>query len=194
MKVKAVVSICKKSKVFSLYDDISPEGEVGAQWLGDMGAAYPLAGFPLLEEKTIYTMFDITEKQAEKIHFQRGPLPEAINFKHTDSSERMLDEAKLSIGMKGRTLMPLQTTRGLVFIDTAYLAPFADIADMLELYERTMPSGQVYIAAKTGLLLAGIILPFQAINKQFVEQLDALLAQCRIAYEENQKRATVAPQ
>lgn len=189
MKIKAVAAICKKNKRFCLYDSITESGGDGAQWLGDGFCAYPLQGLPRLEEESIYTMFDITDKQQDKIIFRRDALPEGINFKDTDACENILEDEKLSFAVDGKVLRPLHTQQGITFIDAAYLAPFADVADMLELFERVTPGGQIYIAAKTGLLLVGIIFPYNLIREEFVEKLEDLLRQCRFALAEKQRRA-----
>lgn len=188
MKIKTIAAICRKNKAFCLYDSITRDGEVGTQWLGDGRAIYPLQGLPLLEEDSIYTMFDITEKQQDKITFRCETLPEGINFSNTDQCENILDDQKLEIALDGRILKPLQTQQGIVFIDAAYLAPFADVMDLLELYERVTTSGQIYIAAKLGMFLAGVILPYDIIRKEFVEQLGGLLKQCRFALENKERR------
>lgn len=188
MKIKTIAAICRKNKAFCLYDSITRDGEVGTQWLGDGRAIYPLQGLPRLEEDSIYTMFDITEKQQDKITFRYETLPEGINFADTDQCENCLDDQKLEVVLDGRILKPLHTQQGVVFIDTAYLAPFADVVDMLELYERVTPSGQIHIAAKLGMFLAGIILPYDIIRKEFVDQLGGLWEQCRFALDNKERR------
>lgn len=189
MKIKTVAALCKKNKAFCLYDSVTREGEVGTQWLGDGFSAYPLQGLPLLEEESIYTMFDITDKQQEKITFRRDALPKGINFGDTDACENVIEDEKLSFAVDGKILRPLHTQQGITFIDAAYLAPFSDVADMLELYERVTPGGHIYIAAKTGFLLAGIIFPYDLVRKEFVEKLADLLKQCRFALSEKERRA-----
>ena len=58
-----------------------------------------------------------------------------------------------SIVYSGKTLKPLQTRRGLVFIESRYLSPVSDVLDVLELYERVTPFGAPYIVAKAGFLI-----------------------------------------
>lgn len=190
MKIKTLAAICKKAGVFCLYDRITPDGEVAEQWLGNHGAVYPLFGLPYLQESNIYTMFDFTDKQQEKIYFRHDRLPEGINFEDVDANESILDREKLTIGYAGRILRPLQTRRGLVFIDVEQLSPLADMADTLELYERQTPSGGTYIAAKSGFMLLGVVMPYNIIEKGFVEQLETLSRKCRVALDEKERART----
>ncbi|WP_317399670.1 hypothetical protein [Anaerotruncus colihominis] len=90
--------------------------------------------------------------------------------------------------MRGRVLQPLHTAQGLQFIDTKYLEPLAEYKDMLALYERTDTSGQTYIAAKNGLILVAVIMPFDAINEKFVQQLQEFTRDCKVALEIKQER------
>lgn len=191
MKIKTLAALCRKNKAFCLYDSQTESGEDGGQWLGDGRAAYPIAGLPYLEEESIYTLFDITDKQQSKILFRHEPLPGGINFEDVDPAEQPLEREKLSLAVDGKILEPLQTRRGVVFIDAAYLSPLADAADMLELYERRTEAGGTYIAAKLGLLLVGIIFPYDLIREEFVEKVETLLRQCRVALEDKKRRAEI---
>lgn len=195
MKLKTLAALCRKAGVFYLYDRITPDGEVAEQWLGDGGAVFPLYGLPHMQENNLFTLFDITDKQREKIFFRHERLPEVINFGDMDANESMLDREKLTIGHAGRVLRPLQTRRGLVFIDVAQLSPLADLADTLELYERQTESGGTYIVAKSGFMLMGVVMPYNIIEKGFVEQVETLARQCRVALDTKERtRAAVADQ
>lgn len=193
MKLKTLAALCRKSGVFYLYDRITQDGEVAEQWLGDGGAVFPLHGLPYMQENNLFTLFDITDKQRDKIFFRHEQLPtEAINFEDVDANESMLDREKLTIGHAGRVLRPLQTRRGLVFIDTAQLSPLADLADTLELYERQTGSGGTYIAAKSGFMLMGVVMPYNIIEKGFVEQLETVARQCRVALDAKERTRAAA--
>lgn len=188
MKIKTLAALCRKNKAFFLFDSVSEDGEVGTQWLGDGLAVYPLFNLPYLYEDTICTLFDIPDKQQEKIIFRHQPLPEGINFTDADAHEHITNPEKITIGYAGRVLRPIQTRKGLAFIDTAHLAPLDDIADTMELYERTTPSGGTYFAAKMGLLIAGVILPYNnALQKEFVEQLETISGKCRMAFDKAER-------
>lgn len=185
MKIKALAAICKRQKRFFLYD--GPEGST-AQWLGDGCAIYPLFKMPPLNEQNIYTIFDIPEKQQSKMHFSENPLPEGVEFADAVACENVLDPARIEIGYAGRALRPLLTSQGLVFIDVQYLAPLSDMADMIELYERVDRSGRPYIAVKNGFMLVAVIMPYDVIKPDFVEQLQGLTRNCEFALSVKQSR------
>ena len=105
MKLKKVASICSKTKIFCLYDREESGGEV-SQWLGDSSAIYPITGLPYMDEENIYSMFDISAKQQEKIIFRHQHAPEGINLSDTDPTEHRIDEESLSLVYDGGVLKP----------------------------------------------------------------------------------------
>lgn len=49
-----------------------------------------------------------------------------------------------------------------------------------------------YIAAKSGFMLVGVIMPYNIIEKGFVEQVESLAKQCRVAFEAKERARAVA--
>jgi len=96
VKLKKVASLCGKTKMFCLYDRAERD-DVVSQWLGDGYAIYPITGLPYMDEENIYSMFDISAKQQEKIIFRHGPAPEGINLDDVDPTERRLSDDGLSV-------------------------------------------------------------------------------------------------
>lgn len=192
MKIKNIAAICKKQKAVVLFNRYHSDGETVTQYMGDGAAAYPISGLPELDDESILTIFDIPEKQREDWLVRYMAIPEGINFEDTDANERMIERGDLSIVYAGKTLRPLQTRRGLVFIEHRYLSPVSDVLDVLELYERFTPSGTPYIVAKAGFLLQAVIMPYDVINAQFVERLQELTRQCALSLDlrrQEQERA-----
>ena len=144
---------------------------------------YPVSGLPELDEESILTIFDVPEKQREDWFVRVRDVPEGINFEDTDANEKMIERDNLSIIFSGHTLKPLQTRRGLVFIQSRYLSPVSDVLDVLELYERFTPNGTPYIVAKAGFLLQAVIMPYDVINAGFVERLQRLARDCAFALD-----------
>lgn len=184
MKTNKLAQLCKKRKCIILYlapDDI--------QWIGDGSAAYPAYGFPEMDEESLYTIFDIPEKDQKKIHYQNQAFPDGLSYKDIIDGENKLEAlGHIDIAAYGRTLRPLQTQMGLVFIDTKYLAPLADIEEAIDLYERIDNDGGVYIAVKAGMTIRGIIMPYALINDEFVEELEELTRLCKVAWDIDQLR------
>lgn len=178
MKIKKIASICIRTGRFVLFDRISKNGEI-TQWLGDGSAAYPLDGLPILDGESLCAIFDIPEKKWEKILFHHSAFPETVNVDDIAQGERQVEEAGLSVVHGGRILKLLKTQNGITFIQSQYLQPLEDVLDMVQLFERQTQDGNTYIVAKAGLLTVAVMFPYDAINKEFVEQMEDLTAQCR---------------
>ena len=182
MKIKSIATICKKNKQVVLFNRYSDSGTI-SQYIGDGNAVYPISGLPELDEESILTIFDVPEKQREDWLVQYRDIPEGISFEDTDATEKIIEQGNLSIVYSGKTLKPLQTRRGLVFIESRYLSPVSDVLDVLELYERVTPFGAPYIVAKAGFLLQAVIMPCDVISAQFVQRLQELTRQCAVSLD-----------
>lgn len=182
MKIKSIAAICKKNKQVVLFNRYSDSGTI-SQYIGDGSAVYPISGLPELDEESILTIFDVPEKQREDWLVRYRDIPEGISFEDTDTTEKIIEQGNLSIVYSGKTLKPLQTRRGLVFIESRYLSPVSDVLDALELYERVTPFGAPYIVAKAGFLLKAVIMPCDVISAQFVQRLQELTRQCAVSLD-----------
>lgn len=109
-----------------------------------------------------------------------------------DANEKPVEREAISIAYSGRTLKPLQTRRGLVFIESRYHSPVSDILDVLELYERITPHGTPYIVAKAGFLLQAVIMPYDVISQQFVDNLKRLTEQCVLSLDLREREKELA--
>lgn len=162
MKIKAVEAVCRSENHIYLI------GRGDDQWIGSNGAIYPLHGFPEMNEDNVFAWLGIPEKKRKGFTFTR--IPEYIkeyDFGDVSDGERPILRGNITINTSSRSLEPLRTTVGVVFLDKAYLKPFGDGATF---FERKSASGRVYIAIKEGLLLKGIILP-SMMEEQFTYEL-----------------------
>ena len=132
--------------------------------------------------------FFVPEKDRDNYFVKTLGVPAGISFEDTDETERHVEREGISIIYSGRTLKPIRTTRGLVFIESRYLSPVADVLDVLELYERRTAEGTPYIVAKAGFLLQAVIMPYDVINQQFVESLQDLTRECEFSLSEKERR------
>lgn len=189
MKIKNIAAICKKNKGAVLFERYDSDGEVVLQYIGDGFAVYPVIGLPVLDEESVLTIFDIPEKQREDWHVRQTGIPEWINLDDIDGTEKLVEREAISIVYSGKTLKPLRTRRGLVFIESCYLSPVSDVLDVLELYERITPSGTPYIVAKAGFMLQAVIMPYDVINQQFVDKLQELTRECAISLDLRKQEA-----
>lgn len=177
MKLKKVASLCSENKMFILFDRVDKNGEV-TQWLGDGVGFYPILGLPILDTDNICTMFEVPAKKQEKCTFRQQEMPENINVADDDVSDWQLESYGFRVSLDGKEIIPLKGRDGLICVQSKYLAPLSDVADMTCLYERTMPSGRPAIVVKAGLLISAVICPVDVINADFVTQLERLSYQC----------------
>ena len=160
MKIKSIAAICKKNKNIAIFERYSDDGDILTQYIGDGSAVYPVVGLPQLDKESLLTIFDVPEKDRDNYFVKTLGVPAGISFEDTDETERHVEREGISIIYSGRTLKPIRTTRGLVFIESRYLSPVADVLDVLELYERRTAEGTPYIVAKAGFLLQAVIMPY----------------------------------
>ena len=121
MKIKNIAAICKKNKYAVIYERNTESGGV-VQYIGDGAAAYPVTGLPALDKESLLTIFDVPEKQREDWFVQVAGIPSEISFDDMDATEKPVEREAISIAYSGKTLKPLQTRRGLVFIESRYLS------------------------------------------------------------------------
>ena len=183
MKIKSIAAICKKNKNIAIFERYSDDGDILTQYIGDGSAVYPVVGLPQLDKESLLTIFDVPEKDRDNYFVKTLGIPAGISFEDTDATEKIIEQGNLSIVYSGKTLKPLQTRRGLVFIESRYLSPVSDVLDVLELYERVTPFGAPYIVAKAGFLLQAVIMPCDVISAQFVQRLQELTRQCAVSLD-----------
>lgn len=192
MKIKSIAAICKKNKNIAIFERYSDDGDILTQYIGDGSAVYPVIGLPPLDAESLLTIFDVPEKQREDWFVQVAGIPSEISFEDMDANEKPVEREAISIAYSGKTLKPLQTRRGLVFIESRYLSPVSDILDVLELYERITPGGTPYIVAKAGFLLQAVIMPYDVISQQFVDNLKRLTEQCVLSLDLREREKALA--
>lgn len=123
MKIKSIAAICKKNKNIAIFERYSDDGDILTQYIGDGSAVYPVVGLPQLNKESLLTIFDVPEKDRDNYFVKTLGVPAGISFEDTDETERHVEREGISIIYSGRTLKPIRTTRGLVFIESRYLSP-----------------------------------------------------------------------
>lgn len=186
MKISTVQQICKGAKRIELLSDPSQI----TQWISDGGAFYPLYDLPEFDQESMFALFDIPEKKRDKITFAyKYAFPETICFKDRMEGENALDFGTISICKSGRVLRPLKTSLGVIYINEKYLKPFSDSENGVQLYERCTSGGRVYVAVKEGVVLKGIIFPYDVVTKEFVSELKMICELSEIAVENKETGA-----
>jgi len=192
MKMKALAALCKKESVYFLYDRDNGNKKP-QQWLGVNGALYVLPDLPYLTEAHIAALFDVAESKRGLII--PGDFPENLSGEDTCPGEGVLDPEEITITYGERIVRPYMTREGLEFINVEYMKPLADYGDYLELYERRTEGGQLYFAAKNGLVIVGLIMPVR-IDEGLVDDMEKLAVQARAAFalkKERGERQITAP-
>lgn len=181
MKIKKTVDICRHEGVARIYN-----GAREMQWLSCGYACYPLYEIPELSEEEFFTIFDFTPKQREEMVFERADLPLSISTQDFYGNEELCERLSPNIPFGSKLLIPFSTLSGIKFLDSEYLSPLADEVKSIEVYERTPKSGETYFAVKVGMSLRAIIMPFNAINKSFVDNIEKIYFLCQKALSEKE--------
>lgn len=177
MKTKKCFDICKKSGVFYVY-----QAEYDEQWLSDGDACYPISGLPPLTEDSICKLYDINDTQRSKCLFNFFVGSPPMQVADSTSDERDAEIWDIAIAIKGKTVMPISTEAGILFIDKKYLSPLTDMQNEdMRLTIRESVSGKRYVCVKFGLIAYAFIAPLNIVNDEFVNKLGELYSQSKIA-------------
>ena len=167
MQIKKIVALCKKRKLVTLYET---KDEV--QWLGDGIAIYPLSNdMPFFTKELFCSLYDVTDKQSEKIEFKVEDMPSSVEVADAVPNETQCEEIDISICFGGKRLIPIKTSEGVVYLDKEHLAPIGDIQmDMVFFFER-ITKGHRYIVIKCGFDVVAVIEAQPVITEKFCETL-----------------------
>lgn len=189
MILKNIAKICKAHGTLRLWDDGPYQ-----QWLGDIGAAYNMAGAPVLDENTAAYLLDLSEKDLEKIdvkHFSETPGD--VDFSDVSQDERAVDLPGQRYSFGGKELLAVATSEGMTLIDPDYLTPLRDIREGLEWYERRKENGLLYLVAATGWVTRAVIMPLDVLKyKELPAKLEAVAFGLREAIEAAEERLELA--
>ncbi len=184
MVLKKIARLCKEHGSLRLWDGR------GEQWLGDVGAAYSMAGAPELDEATAAFLLDLTEKDLEKIDVKYyGHPPEGVDFSDADENDRPVTLPSHRLTSGGRELLAVHTSAGVQLFNPDYLEPLKDLRNGLEWYERQTEGGLTYLVAASGWVLRAVIMPLD-INKyaDLPARLEAMAAGLRKSLEAAERR------
>lgn len=192
VKLKAVEKLCKKRGVVYLLDEVAvveyvEDEEIKTpprQWMGDGVAMYPLDGVPYLDEGGVYAIFDVSDKQRDKLRVShQETLPEGVCFDDVCRGEVTLEIVNLKLSLGGTELILLKDAAGcLMTIDAEYKKPFDNREDC-QLFRRVTPGGTPYVAVMGGYLLRGLIWPYMAVDERFVEVLGEIYNAAAVGLE-----------
>ena len=159
MKVSKIAQLCKAERDITLVN-VQEEGEKPMQWVGTIHAIYPLYGLRTMDKAQLFTIFDITDKQASKITFTETTADKkAYRLDTHDFTEKGVQPLPISIAVGGSVYVPFDTSKGMRLVDRVYLMAMTKEVDLLSYSERQTADGKIYIVARMGMLIVGIVGP-----------------------------------
>lgn len=171
MKINAIYQLCKKSGAIRVFD----HREV--QWLGNGIAAYALHSAARLSEHNVFTMLDIPAKKKDEYSFSEMDAPRTYCLEDTEAGEEAVTIPKMGLLISGKVVLPIQTRRGIVMLNSKYLKPVEKEEEM-RLFVRWTEKFEPYIIVKNGLLIIAVIMPAFVVNEEMVEDLKNLTEKC----------------
>ena len=156
MVLKKIAAICKAAGQIIILEDERRE----CQWVGTWKAQYPLDGYPVVDESTVFALLDIPEKDREKFQVYHTHAAHPAVYADSGVTEHLVAETKLQIVYGSQVLIPAADTQGgICFYDPDKLKPLNDLRKQLDLYIRYNSKGDKIIAVKSGLMLQALFLP-----------------------------------
>lgn len=134
--------------------------ESDLQFLNNGYAVYPAHNLPELNDEMIFALFDIDENKRDNFAITRVSHT-FLNYDDTDDTEEPVVSARFVIKFNNQdyVVRPVFTKQGLYYYDPKWVAPFDGNYDALYVrYNTESPTGQPYIAVKSGLFVVGFVL------------------------------------
>lgn len=173
MKINNIIKICTKSGILAVYD-----GKGGEQWISDSKGLYLISNLPSFTPEELATLYGISEKQFNKMSVRTEPaLPAFIDFSDHSEHEEQIDSYRIYFIDSGKIIEPYKTSHGVLFLNTVYLSPFADMD--IELYLRTTVTGQPFFCVKQGLNLFAVISPEKMLTEDFIVKFEDFAFNCK---------------
>ena len=176
MKFSKIASVMKKTKTAILFTDAD-----GMQWLSNGAAIYKLENMPTLDEDTVLTIMGVADDQRDKWYTatKEDEMSLLCNLA-SDEEEITAEDAGISIIHNGLLMTPIYTSEGMLWIDTALLAPTEKKdMDYRSFFVRKQ-GGHRAIAVKEGLVLTAVIMELNIWeDSSLSDSLKNLLERCK---------------
>ncbi len=178
MKLKKILKLCKQAGQYIICDNRPTRDQpCEDQWIGTRDVLYLTSRMPYLDEDSICTMCDLSEKQRNDWDIQHNEQWDFdFSLMNDDPSDAPADLLGLSIMVKGEELLPLKVGTGLVWIWLKYLTPMENELSKLTLHYREV-NGSPYIIVKNGMFIIASIRPVDIRkDKTVVERMGQIAA------------------
>lgn len=176
MQIKDIEKLIKKNGILTLLE--------GADnlWIDTGYVTAPLFDFSALTEDQAYSLFNISDKERNKIQIGRKKT-EPETFADVVPGEEELAPSVIGLVYRDNELLAFESSRGVILILAEHYAPFTK-EDALRLFVRWLDAGYdnpvPLIAVKKGFFLRGLIEPVSGVLTQaFADTIDNLAAQTR---------------
>ncbi|MGI5895173.1 MAG: hypothetical protein ACOX6P_11400 [Candidatus Merdivicinus sp.] len=160
MKIKKIAAICKPWKQVNLITIKSDVRQIAAQYIKAGAAIYPVRGLPAMNPEQLLTLFDIPEDKRKDWKAEEcEPDPDRYCLLDNRAEDQPVDMIPISLEWGDQKLQPVKTSRGVKLIPVELFGPLELGTGMFELFERENSFGNLYLIAKVGMILQGIIFP-----------------------------------
>ena len=154
MILKNLAAMCRKRLFIEMFHDGN-----GMQWIGEGHAVYPMVGIPEVNKEQVMFLFDIPEKNRAKCMVtDLGYTVDEFYDVSDGAADNEVQIMPPAMMTGGNLLTPIMTSQGIAFFNAEYLKPVSDCED-LSLYERYTKSGDLYLVAKSGMMVEAVVLP-----------------------------------
>ncbi len=188
MKIKKIAAICKPWKRVDLIT--KSEGRtIDAQYIKAGAGIYPVRGLPAINPEQLLTLFDIPENKRDDWTAERlPPDPDRYNLADMDEHERPVYMIPFEFRWGETEYQPVKTSRGVLLIPAELFGPLELGTGMFDLFERENSFGELYLAAKVGMILQGLIFPQDILTEHFMEAFRSFYRGIEVSYEGTMER------
>jgi hypothetical protein len=157
MKLNVIEKVLRRSHMLLATRDRDND----VLWLSDGGVYMPMFGMAGLTMEQIRALMGITEEELDKwTLFEEDREDTGIcldDYPPEGQTEEALERSSVKIVYAGFCVEPMQTAKGLLFLDEKDLKVFDKYYKNVDLFARFGADGSVYVAVKEGMFLKGII-------------------------------------
>ncbi len=155
MKYKKIVSLCKEEK--TIVSSASDSGEL--TWFGTRKALYPAYGLPVMDASEILRMNDVPEDKLEEYSMINISFDFDVD-RLEKGYDQVIEPLNMQIEIRGtKYKLFCEADKAVLFIESAYTAPYADVTEEKLYILRETPAGLRYIVVLRGLTPLAVLIP-----------------------------------
>lgn len=155
MKYKKIVALCKEEK--TVVSSASDSGEL--TWFGTNKALYPAYGLSAMTASEILRMNDVPEDKLEE--YSTLDLPFTFDVDRLEKyTDQVIEPLNVQIEIRGtRYKLFCDAEKAVLFVESAYTAPYADVTEEKLYILRKTSAGLRYIVVFRGLTPLAVLIP-----------------------------------